>query len=335
MTVPDGLKIIEPFVKRAGELAGVQPSIAYLCKLYAAELILDNQLHQTSKEIEQYALQLLDEIEQEKAAIKESSSKSFEIINDPASSFKLVWGFATAIFDRSFKEIANHTATKKTVENFKAALDFYQVLNLWPEQLKDKRQQLDKYQKYAKFHATRILKAIKNGEDPNDYVTPEEEREVAGWDDADSQKPESPSLALPNPPSEINSPEKSPKDTPVETSPPALPSAPDSLEDSLNLPAAPAIIKEEPNKLGLPKTPAKVPDLPAPKPEPKPEPKSQPKTPAKPALSKEDIQQMMQTDEIIAQAQKRARFAISALNYEDIETAIKELQLALELLRGK
>ncbi|KAG7819698.1 hypothetical protein KL928_002372 [Ogataea angusta] len=335
MTVPDGLKIIEPFVKRAGELAGVQPSIAYLCKLYAAELILDNQLHQTSKEIEQYALQLLDEIEQEKAAIKESSSKSFEIINDPASSFKLVWGFATAIFDRSFKEIANHTATKKTVENFKAALDFYQVLNLWPEQLKDKRQQLDKYQKYAKFHATRILKAIKNGEDPNDYVTPEEEREVAGWDDADSQKPESPSLALPNPPSEINSPEKSPKDTPVETSPPALPSAPDSLEDTLNLPAAPAIIKEEPNKLGLPKTPAKVPDLPAPKPEPKPEPKSQPKTPAKPALSKEDIQQMMQTDEIIAQAQKRARFAISALNYEDIETAIKELQLALELLRGK
>jgi vacuolar protein sorting-associated protein VTA1 len=40
------------------------------------------------------------------------------------------------------------------------------------------------------------------------------------------------------------------------------------------------------------------------------------------------------TPEIIAKAQKRCRYAISALDYEDVETARKELQAALTLLEG-
>jgi vacuolar protein sorting-associated protein VTA1 len=38
------------------------------------------------------------------------------------------------------------------------------------------------------------------------------------------------------------------------------------------------------------------------------------------------------TPEIIAKAQKRCRYAISALDYEDAETARKELREALALL---
>jgi vacuolar protein sorting-associated protein VTA1 len=37
-------------------------------------------------------------------------------------------------------------------------------------------------------------------------------------------------------------------------------------------------------------------------------------------------------DAAIASAQKHARWAISALNYEDIETAVKELKIALQEL---
>jgi vacuolar protein sorting-associated protein VTA1 len=37
-------------------------------------------------------------------------------------------------------------------------------------------------------------------------------------------------------------------------------------------------------------------------------------------------------DEAIAMAQKQARWAISALNYEDIDTAVKELRNALNTL---
>ncbi|GMF51225.1 unnamed protein product [[Candida] boidinii] len=51
-------------------------------------------------------------------------------------------------------------------------------------------------------------------------------------------------------------------------------------------------------------------------------------------ISKDEINKMMMNDEIIVQAQKRAKFAISALNYEDIPTAIKELEQALKLLKG-
>lgn len=36
----------------------------------------------------------------------------------------------------------------------------------------------------------------------------------------------------------------------------------------------------------------------------------------------------------IANVQKHARWAISALNYEDVETARKELRLALAMLGG-
>jgi len=40
------------------------------------------------------------------------------------------------------------------------------------------------------------------------------------------------------------------------------------------------------------------------------------------------------TPELIAKAQKRCRYAISALDYEDLETARKELREALALLEG-
>ncbi|GME84522.1 unnamed protein product [Ambrosiozyma monospora] len=53
------------------------------------------------------------------------------------------------------------------------------------------------------------------------------------------------------------------------------------------------------------------------------------------SVTKQDVEQMMRNDEIISLAQKKAKFAISALNYEDVETAIKELQEALKLLKGE
>jgi len=39
-------------------------------------------------------------------------------------------------------------------------------------------------------------------------------------------------------------------------------------------------------------------------------------------------------DAAIAEAQKHARWAISALNFEDVATAVKELRIALGALGG-
>lgn len=50
-------------------------------------------------------------------------------------------------------------------------------------------------------------------------------------------------------------------------------------------------------------------------------------------ITKEDLAGIVDTTEQIAQAQKHAKFAISALNYEDLDTAERELTRSMELVR--
>ncbi|SCU95236.1 LAMI_0F01618g1_1 [Lachancea mirantina] len=55
---------------------------------------------------------------------------------------------------------------------------------------------------------------------------------------------------------------------------------------------------------------------------------------AKPKYTKEDLDGMLQREQDVSQIQKMARYAISALNYEDFKTAKKQLQDALEVLEN-
>ena len=50
-------------------------------------------------------------------------------------------------------------------------------------------------------------------------------------------------------------------------------------------------------------------------------------------ITKENIAAIVDTSELISKVQKHAKFAISALNYDDIDTAEKELLQGLELIR--
>lgn len=67
----------------------------------------------------------------------------------------------------------------------------------------------------------------------------------------------------------------------------------------------------------------------APQPQLPPQPQPQPQYyhPPKPAP-----QESLVDEESITKAQKHAKFAISALNYDDIPTAVKELRAALKIL---
>lgn len=66
------------------------------------------------------------------------------------------------------------------------------------------------------------------------------------------------------------------------------------------------------------------------------------KAPAKPSahhtpheqLTKENVSSIVDKTDLIAKVQKHAKFAVSALNYEDFETAERELVQGLELLRA-
>jgi vacuolar protein sorting-associated protein VTA1 len=56
--------------------------------------------------------------------------------------------------------------------------------------------------------------------------------------------------------------------------------------------------------------------------------------PPSPPAQERDIEPEL-TPEVIAKAQKHARFAISALDYEDVEQSRKELRTALAILGGR
>lgn len=118
------------------------------------------------------------------------------------------------------------------------------------------------------------------------------------------------------------------------------PQSSDSEDDSGNvkLPGAPKFLPDDDlshiNKTSSiqvfpPEPPANAPP-PAAKPATSRKPSST--TPHKP-ITKESLADIIDTTEQIAQIQKHAKFAISALNYEDLETAERELLQSMEILK--
>jgi vacuolar protein sorting-associated protein VTA1 len=368
----EATKLIGPFIKRGKELLNVQPLVSYYCYLYAAQLILESQLHLTQSSVATYIEVLLNAIEEFRKDLEttnesKSASVTTEILTDKEKSFKLVLGFALSIFNNASKDIETHTASKRTVQSFMAFLDFIQVTQLWPEFYSGKQEQIHKQIKYAKFHSNRIMKAIKNGEDANDYITrtdeqelntllgegeAEAEAEVNGNAEEEHDKPDDAEIDA-----EISE-DRSSVD-PVESDELSLPSAPSKIEGEMKMPSTPVLIKGRKNDLGLPTAPESSVSAAAAAPTPVPAPPKIPEKPkvlskpivapkaptttttlASPAedgkvLSRADVEKIWTKEEVIANAQRKAKFAISALNYEDVETAIKELQEALRLLRGE
>ena len=265
--------------------------------------------------------------------------------------------------------------------------------------------------KYAKYHAFRIAKAIKSGEDPNlsnpvldpepedDVIMldpndpevlaiqgglPDHNASVANLPDGDSygrshpaatsasnQFVQSPRDSAVGRPTGTASPshqaenyyqtskDVSPIGTPSNNAPPVtgggyFPQVSEETHagldsDSINLPSAPGDLPNSPPN-EVPRLPPSVPTfhpnpgqgypapsvtqpLPqarsiAPLPQTIPQSYGQPQTyaTAPPAVV---------GDQAIVQAQKHARWAISALNFEDIPTAVSELRGALELLGAR
>lgn len=318
-------KVVGPFVRRATEVHEVQPLVSYYCYLYAAQLILESQLHLQDESVAEYIEVLLTQVENDRKAIEESAPAIAQLLKEKDKSFKLVLGFSMQILNKAVKEIDSHLCTKRTVQSLMAFKDFVEVTKLWPEFYQTHEEEIAKQVKYAKYHSGRILKALKTGDDPNDFITESDERELEQLLDEpeDGVNEGETELDLPEPPAKL--PE----------------------EPTIHLPTAPALIKGQKNSLGLPTAPesTQVETSPPALPE---KPKvevSRVDTPIKESvkpvppsngtvLSKEQVEEIWKRDEVISKAQKHAKFAISSLNYNDVENAIHELQEALKLLRG-
>ncbi|KAB2573988.1 putative short-chain dehydrogenase reductase sdr protein [Lasiodiplodia theobromae] len=392
--VPQGLKAadITRFAQRAVQLEKFKPVISYWCEYFIVNQIIAKGLHTADEECMQYTTTLMDKLEQTKAQHADNDA----ILDDVAAKV-YVEQFALETFQRADNAVRANKASAQTADTFRAAATFLDLMGVWgtldPE--------LAAKSKYAKYHALRIAKALKAGEDPN-LSNPVQEAEPTSEESAPALDPNDPEVQRINgtlslqptvetaPPSFAPSPSQESK-TSLPISPAGAPSAPpfgdpthgdvsplESTEDRKNsigggyFPAVPTFTSEGPAP-SLPTAPEQPMDD-APSAPPAPDngqynpndfyqpPPSAPTAsapvvapansiPSVPAVPPQAVVPFAQTnlppptargaenyrtdDDSVMNAQKHAKWAISALNFEDVPTAVKELRIALEALGAR
>ncbi|KAL4821468.1 Vta1 like-domain-containing protein [Aspergillus spinulosporus] len=394
--IPAGLKSADVgrFALRAAQLEKAKPIIAYWCNFYIVNQIIEKGLHTTDEEVKLYTTELMEKLEH-----FQNGNRDNDAITDSMAASAYVEEFGLEVFGRAEAAMRANKVTKQTADTFQAAATFLELCQIWNPLEAEVAAKV----KFAKYHAVRIAKAIKAGEDPNATNPRIEEPAV----DSIEKSTESDTAAAPPPallqPSVEDDPEESQYaqssgPSPILPQPPTtltkLPSAPEepaatsgrvanvgSAEDSpLNLPSTPNTFASTatPN---LPDTPTNIGGYHRSKPSNEfqsfPPPSAIPPSsstasqgvdsfynvpsaaepsrfvpPAAPSQAPHPTQQPVpiatppavapapstQTnshdvdDQAISLAQKHARWAVSALAFDDVNTAIKELRNSLKLL---
>ncbi|KAF7731244.1 hypothetical protein EC973_000660 [Apophysomyces ossiformis] len=304
----------------------------------------------SNKDTKTYLGQLLDSLEQRKVALAGN-----EAITDDIAGYAYVENFALKVFLNADNEDRAGNASKKTAKNFLAASTFLELLKTFGELDPEAGVEVEEKIKYAKWKATDIMKALREGRRP--VSGPPGGDQV---DDAEMQQeslpsaivPEvtfqqTPSIAeFPTPPSNFTAPLPTPSTASQEQQPEA--------------PSPPAPSTTQPHSFDM---------LPPPPPTAIPGPSFQPPTPVTPTetgqihpsappstngTSSTNLPAFMPSAQqtqvsstttapqrvssgtiipdpaTIASAQKKAKWAISALNYDDVPTARLQLLGALE-----
>ncbi|KAK6463732.1 Vta1 like-domain-containing protein [Scheffersomyces coipomensis] len=134
-SIPESLKSdknITPYIARSLELVSVNPVVSYYCKIYVLEYILSNKLHTTSKEVEFFTIQLLDDTESIKQNNEDESIQT--ALNDKSTSITLVLSFSYKLFNSCLEDISQITrATSKPalIGKFRATLVFLSLLSIF------------------------------------------------------------------------------------------------------------------------------------------------------------------------------------------------------------
>ncbi|KAI1119026.1 Vta1 like-domain-containing protein [Nemania sp. NC0429] len=182
--VPPQLKPagITPFIVRAAQLESAKPVIAYWCYYWVVQQILKRQLHNADEECLQFTTTVMDKLEQ----MKTDHADNDAILVDVAGQ-AYVEQFAQETFDRALRPLKANKVTQQTASTFEAAATFFQLVHVWGQ---PEPEILEKI-KYAKWNAARILKAIKEGKDPNESNPKQEEpRPEEGVSPLDPNDPE-------------------------------------------------------------------------------------------------------------------------------------------------
>ncbi|TVY33719.1 Vacuolar protein sorting-associated protein [Lachnellula subtilissima] len=183
--VPAKLKAADltRFIVRASQLESAKPVIAYWCEYWIVNQILAKGLHNGDAETLEYTTTLMDKLEQ----IKADNAGNDAIIDDVAGQ-AYVEQFALETFQRADRAVQADKVTKQTADTFQAASTFFELINIWAAPDAETLAKI----KYSKWNAVRIVRALKEGKDPNESnpkpePTPEESLPALDPDDPEVQ----------------------------------------------------------------------------------------------------------------------------------------------------
>ncbi|CAL5872900.1 uncharacterized protein PFLUO_LOCUS7169 [Penicillium psychrofluorescens] len=390
------------FALRAAQIEPVKPVVAYWCNFYIVNQIIERGLHNSDDEVKLYTTDLVEKLEKFKIENPDNDT-----LTDNVAAQAFVEQFGLDVFKRAESAMTANKVTKQTADTFQAAATFLELCQIWGEPDPEIAGRI----KFAKYHAVRIVKAIKAGQDPNESnPAPKEETEeavtapeVQEFDESvaeQASKPRQPSVeeipdesdrlgphlarqsaldeslhpsrasSLPRQPAASTTatepdipsvPLNAPGTRPQATDEPSggdleLPSTPGHIGNSSTLPqlpdtpgggardttnpssnafqsfpppsASPSTTAPDPASFYDPSSAsAHIPPPAAPQPPAAPLP-----TRAPPAAPPSSQPSHGMDDTSITLAQKHARWAVSALTFDDVDTAVKELRNSLRYL---
>ncbi|KAJ5121809.1 Vacuolar protein sorting-associate Vta1 N-terminal [Penicillium atrosanguineum] len=391
-SIPAGLRTadIGRFAVRAAQIEKAKPVVAYWCNFHIVNQIIERGLHTSDDEIKLYTTNLVEKLEQVKIENPDN-----ETIMDNVAASAYVEQFGLEVFGRAEAAMTANKVTKQTADTFQAAATFLELCQIWG----DLEPEIAGRIKFAKYHAVRIVKAIKAGEDPNETnPVPKEDEELAvadpdvqAFDESVAEQASKPRQAsVEEIPDEadrlgrqmahqssldesLHPSRASSLPRPPASSTPDIPSVPqnapgspgrmdiDEHSNGLELPSAPNTFGDSGGVLNLPDTPGShaphtsnssntfqsfpppaSPSVPAPDPASFYDPTSAsahippPSAPARAPVAPPPAAPNQLThgvdDNSITLAQKHARWAVSAMTFDDVDTAIKELRNSLRYL---
>lgn len=302
MEIPIELKYITPYIQRGQELVERDPAVSYYAQYYAARLAISRGPR--TSQTNEYLSHLLDSLENQKQSMGHN-----ETITNDLVGYAHVENFALKIFLNADNEDRAGKANKRTAKTFLAASIFLELLKTFGELDSETEAKI----KYAKWKATDITKALREGRQPQ-IGSPSDQQENIQQENVQQENAQQENVQQDNV-QQDNVP-------PISEfpSPPSTFTAPLPNTDTIEPPSVPTVTAPAPAPLPAPiTTPVNVP-VTAPVTAPLPAPL--------PTMTVPDASLPL-VNANIPSAQKHAKWAVSAMEYEDVKTARLELLNAL------
>ncbi|KAG8762601.1 hypothetical protein FRC11_008556 [Ceratobasidium sp. 423] len=157
--VPPELKPIAPFLQRADEMRSKDPIISFWCEYYAVKKGLTLKLSGGGGR--PFLARLMDSLEATKRALRDHES----IMNEEVA-YLYVENFADRIFIMADEEDRRGAASRSTAKKFLAAGQFFDLLSAFDNAKPSHAPKTSEKRTYAKWRATEISKAFRDGRTP-------------------------------------------------------------------------------------------------------------------------------------------------------------------------